>query len=91
MGLKRTRREGPLTAQMASALQWIASRGDMRVARENRFIYDEISARTAWSLERRGLVERRWAGGREGYVYITDEGRRVADEELGVLDEDDET
>lgn len=83
--------ETKLTNQMLGALQWIASRGEMRVARENAFIMDELSSRTAWALERRGLVERRWTGAKDGYVYITDAGRQLADELLlGEPDEDDE-
>lgn len=68
-----------LTNQMTAALQWITSRGEMRVGRYNDFINDTVSARTAWSLERRGLVERQWVGGKDGYVYVTDRGRDLAD------------
>lgn len=78
-------RDEDLTAQMSGALQWIASRGEMRVGRENAFVRDEISARTAGALERRGLVERRWTGAQDGYVYITAAGRALAD--LSLLDE----
>lgn len=86
-----TNMEKKLTNQMRGALQWIASRGEMRVGRENAFIHDELSARTAWALERRGLVERRWTGAKDGYVYITARGRELADELLlGDPDEEDE-
>lgn len=83
-------RFGPLTNQMRGALQFLAARGEMEVRRENRFIFDEISARTAWALERRGLAERRWAGGRsaDNYIYITDEGRALADTLIGIDEED---
>lgn len=75
-------KERPLTGMMRGALQWIASRGEMTVRRENRFIADEIAARTAHGLERRGLVERRWTGAEDGVVYITDAGRELADKLL---------
>lgn len=79
----------PLTAQMEAALQWTAARGEMTVRRENRFVYDEIAARTAWALERRGLVGRRWTGAEDGVVYITRRGQELADRLLGGADRDD--
>jgi hypothetical protein len=73
---------------MAGALQWITSRGEMRVGRYNDFMSDTVSARTAWALERRGLVERRWTGARDGYVYVTRRGAELADTLIG--EDDDE-
>jgi hypothetical protein len=76
-----------LTPQVAGALQWLASRGEMRVSIANEFIHDTVSRRTAWALERRGYAERRWAGGEDNYIYITHQGQEAAD---ALLSEDDD-
>jgi hypothetical protein len=60
----------------------------MTVRRESRFMSDEIAARTAWALERRGYCERRWAGGTDGVVYATTKGRAVSNEYDGIICDD---
>lgn len=72
---------------MKGALQWLASRGEMTVRRSNAFIYDEISARTAGALERRGLAARVWTVN-DHNICITAKGKALADELL--LDDPDE-
>ena len=86
----------PLTASMERALQLAANEhGEVTSARSADSRYgNEIAVRTAWALEKRGLIERRWTGadrfGSACYV-ITARGRELAATLLGPdPDEDDE-
>lgn len=87
--MSRPLRDGPLTAQMAGALHFLVSAGSLQVRRSNRFVFGEVSGRTAYALERRGLAERRYTGPAEPRtIYATQRGREVADTLLD-LDEED--
>lgn len=71
-----------MTKLTEAALQWLASRGEMRRGVSNDFIDDTMGRRTAWALERRGLAERRYTGASEKCIYITSKGQAKADELL---------
>lgn len=86
----------PLTASMERALRLAANEhGEITAVRSADWRYgNEIATRTAWALEKRGLIERRWTGtdrfGSACYV-ITARGRNLAATLLGPdPDEDDE-